>query len=120
MPKTPPEHRDDSLPRVRCRVNQIHGSAIRAYCRVGSSRHPIELQKKGRSLGTTGLLYLVRVGVWSKPWVCGKGLQRTAWEPLADLECALHSMRDVLRNVQRRISALTAVPHLREICEPAM
>jgi len=23
-------------------------------------------------------------GVWSKPWVCGKGLQRTAWEPLTD------------------------------------
>jgi hypothetical protein len=23
-------------------------------------------------------------GVWSKPWVCGKRLQRTAWEPLAD------------------------------------
>ena len=38
--------------------------------------------------------------------VCGKGLQRTAWEPLADF-VALHSMRDMLRDVQCRISALT-------------
>ena len=38
--------------------------------------------------------------------VCGKGLQRTAWEPLADLGCRVHSMRDVLRDVQCRISAL--------------
>jgi hypothetical protein len=22
--------------------------------------------------------------VWSKSWVCGEGLQRTAWEPLTD------------------------------------
>ena len=28
-------------------------------------------------------------GVWSKPWVCGKRLQRTAWKPLADSVGAL-------------------------------
>jgi hypothetical protein len=39
--------------------------------------------------------------------VCGKGLQRTAWEPLADLACTVHSMRDTLRNVQGRISGPT-------------
>jgi hypothetical protein len=39
--------------------------------------------------------------------VCGKGLQRTAWEPLADVGCAVHSMRDVVGKVQSRISTLT-------------
>jgi hypothetical protein len=47
--------------------------------------------------------------------VCGKGLQRTAWEPLADLGCTVHSMRAVRGNVQCRISTLTVVPDLREI-----
>jgi hypothetical protein len=39
--------------------------------------------------------------------VCGKGLQRTAWEPLADLGCAANSTCDVVGKVQWRISTLT-------------
>ena len=32
--------------------------------------------------------------------VCGKGLQRTAWEPLADSERTLHITCDVAEKVQ--------------------
>jgi hypothetical protein len=52
--------------------------------------------------------------------VCGKGLQRTAWEPLADLGCRVHSMRDVLRDVQCRISALTTAANFVEVLGSAI
>ena len=100
-------HREHSIPRVRRWVNKIHGpqlaiAAARAGCLslepekirpIAGNDRPILISPRGSVVEALG--------------VCGKGLQRTAWEPLADLGCAVHSMRDVVGKVQCRISALT-------------
>src|SRR5882757_3769300 len=114
---TPPVHREGSLPRVRRLVNHISGSGVLAS-RPPTATHGVAYQRarkdKGRSLGATGLTKLARMGTWSKPWVCGKGLQRTAWEPLADSGRGdFIYMRNVFGNMQCRISTLPAGPHSR-------
>jgi hypothetical protein len=82
--------------------------------------HSRSRKDEGRSLGTTGLSQSVRVsvvealGVW-------EGLQRTAWEPLAgQCGCGLHNMREVFRDVQCRISALTTGADLWEVSAPGI
>ena len=78
-------HREDSIPRVRRWVNQFHGSATGdCHC---EGRLPFNGTRKDEADRWERSAYLNQ-SVWSVVealGVCGKGLQRTAWEPLADL-----------------------------------
>ena len=99
-------HREHSLPRVGRRVNKIHGpqlaiAAARGGCvsmgpekirPIAGNDRPILISPRGSVVEALG--------------VCGKGLRRTAWEPLADFGVPVDSMPNVLRDVQCRISAL--------------
>jgi hypothetical protein len=102
-------HREDSLPRVMRWVNQIHGSAPRHCCCAGwlSITEPEKIRPIAGN--DRPILISPRGSAVEALSVCGKGLQRTAWEPSADVGCEVHSMSDVLRDVQCRISALAIV-----------
>jgi hypothetical protein len=99
-------HREDSIPRVGRWVNQIHGSATRdCYAKGGCLS--VEPEKMRPIAGNDRpILISPRGSVVEALSVCGKGLQRTAWEPLADFGVPVDSMPNVLRDVQCRISAL--------------
>jgi len=120
MLRTPPVHREDSIPRVRRWVNQIHGSATRERCCEGWL--PFNGTRKDEADRWERSAYLNQ-----SVWECSRSLERV-WEgastnglgTVGGLGCALHSMRDEAGKVQWRISTLTAVPHLRGIGEPAM
>ena len=100
-------HREHSLPRVGRRVNKIHGPQLAIAAARGGcvSMGPEKIRPIAGN--DRPILISPRGSVVEALSVCGKGLQRTAWEPLADLGCAVHSMRDMLWNVQCRISTLT-------------
>ena len=69
MPRTPPMHREDSIPRVRHWVNQIHGSATRAYsCAGWSPFNGTRIDKADR---------------WERPAY----LNQSAWECSRSLGC---------------------------------
>ena len=92
MLRTPPVHREGSLPRVRRLVNHIYGSAIRRQARL--------LQRRGLPFNGTRKderpvagydrpsLISPRGSLVEALGVCGKGLQRTAWEPLRTWDAA--------------------------------
>jgi hypothetical protein len=93
-------HREDSIPRVRRRVNQIHGSATGdCHC---EGWLPFNGTRKIRPIAGNDRPILIspRGSVVEALSVCGKGLQRTAWEPLADSERTLHITCDVAEKVQ--------------------
>ena len=87
--RTPPAHREDSLPRVRCWVNQIHGvpqlatAAAQGGClSMGTRKDKADRWERPASLNQSA---------WdlSRSLGCvGKGLQRTAWEPLRTWDAA--------------------------------
>ena len=113
-------HREDCLPRVGRWVNQFHGSATSdCHC---EGWLPFNGTRKDEADRWERPAYLIspRGSVVEALSVCGKGLQRTAWEPLADLGCRVHSMRDVLRDVQCRISALTTAANFVEVLGSAI
>ena len=69
MLRTPPVHHEDSIPRVRRRVNQIHGSATRD-CRCAGWL-PFNGTRKDKA------------DRWERPAY----LSRSAWERSRSLEC---------------------------------
>jgi hypothetical protein len=77
-------HRENSIPRVRRWVNQIHDLQLAiAAAQGGLSVEP----EKIRPIAGNDRPFLISPGgsAVEALGVCGKGLQRTAWEPLADL-----------------------------------
>ena len=77
-------HREDCLPRVGRWVNQFHGSATSdCHC---EGWLPFNGTRKDEADRWERPAYLIspRGSVVEALGVCGKGLQRTAWEPLAD------------------------------------
>jgi hypothetical protein len=78
-------HREDSIPRVRRWVNRIHGLQLAIAAAQGGclSMEP----EKIRPIAGNDRPFLIspRGSAVEALDVCGKGLQRTAWEPLADL-----------------------------------
>jgi hypothetical protein len=108
MLRTPPVHRQGSLPRVRRLVNAFvvpQLVSVRAYCSAGACLSMEPGKMKGRSLGTTGLSLAVRVGVWSKPWVCvGRRFNERLGNRCGLGMRRLRSMRDGLGDMQCRIS----------------
>ena len=110
MLRTPPEHREDPLPKVRCWVNEIHGFGIARTPAWECSRHPLEPQKMKADRWERSAFSMSSAWESSRSQgVCGKGLQRTAWEPLADIGCTVDSMCDAAGKVQWRISTLTVL-----------
>ena len=108
MLRTPPGHREDSLPRVGCWVNQIHGSETGAYPRTmvatSSNRKTGRWERPAVSISSAWESSRSHGCVW-------EGLQRTAWEPLADIGCTLHSTRNVTGKMQWRISPCLFSPN---------
>jgi len=56
MLRTPPEYHEASIPRVRCDVNYIRGSKFAVLLPLDVRALEQKPKRKGRSLGTTGLL----------------------------------------------------------------
>src|SRR5260370_42420403 len=99
MPRTPPVHREDCLPRVGRWVNQFHGSATsNCHC---EGWLPFNGTRKDEADRWERPPYLIspRGSVDEALSVRGKGLQRTAWAPLAIFGWPAHSIRNVLGDV---------------------
>jgi len=77
-------HREDCLPRVRRWVNKIHGPQLAIATAKGGclSMEPEKIRPIAGN--DRPILISPRGSVVEALSVCGKGLQRTAWEPLAD------------------------------------
>jgi hypothetical protein len=91
MPRTPPVHREDSLPRVRCWVNQIHGSATRAHSCLEWSRQSMEPQK-------------MKAGRWERPAFSNS----SAWESGRSLGCVGRGFNERLGNRWRTWDTATS------------
>ena len=77
-------HREDSIPSVRRWVNKIHGPQLAIAAARGGclSMEPEKIRPIAGN--DRPILICPRASVVEALGVCGKGLQRTAWEPLAD------------------------------------
>jgi hypothetical protein len=108
-------HREPSLPRVGCWVNKIHGPQLAIAAARGSclSMEPEKIRPIAGN--DRPILVSPRGSVVEALGVCGKGLRRTAWEPLADFGVRSDSMSDVRGDVQCRISTLSTVANFWEV-----
>jgi hypothetical protein len=98
-------HRENSIPRVRRWVNQIHDLQLAiAAAQGGLSVEPEKIRPIAGNdrpfLISPGGSAVEALGVWEGASTNGLGT-------VGGLGCAVHSMSDVLRDVQCRISTLT-------------